>query len=58
MARRPAPAYWKPRTPTRVMRERAWANRSLARERMLKERPGGPSALARLRARVRRAFCP
>ena len=50
------PVYWKPRIPTRVMRERAWAERSLARERMLKaevRRQGG--WLARLRGRLRRA---
>jgi hypothetical protein len=49
------PVYWKPRYPTRVMRERAWANRSLARERAL----AGPAArrrtlLGRLAARLRR----
>ncbi len=30
------PVYWKPRYPTRSMRERAWAKRSLAREQALR----------------------
>jgi hypothetical protein len=30
------PVYWRPRFPTRVVRERAWAERSLARERALR----------------------
>ena len=46
------PVYWKPRYPTRVMRERALAKRSLERERAL-AKLRGPSLLARLRARLR-----
>lgn len=53
MARRVAPVYWKPRTPTRVMRERAWARKALEREQALKSRPGRRSLLTRLRARLR-----
>jgi hypothetical protein len=50
------PVYWKPRIPTRVMRERAWAERSLARERMLQaEARRRGTWLTRLRARLRRA---
>jgi hypothetical protein len=48
------PVYWKPRVPTRVMRERAWANRSLARERALAAAAPSESLLSRLRARLRR----
>lgn len=48
------PVYWKPRYPTRVVRERAWANRSLARERSLRAAPGAGTLLARLRGRLRR----
>jgi hypothetical protein len=49
------PVYWKPRHPTRVMRERAWAERSLARERALRAASGGRgSLLARLRRALRR----
>jgi len=49
------PVYWKPRIPTRVMRERAWANRSLARERMLRNAAAPRRTfLARLRAALRR----
>jgi hypothetical protein len=48
------PVYWKPRYPTRVMRERAWASASLARERRLKaDADARPSLLARLRTRLR-----
>jgi hypothetical protein len=42
---RPRPVYWKPRYPTRVMRERAWAKGAL---------PRTPSLLARFRARLGR----
>jgi hypothetical protein len=36
------PVYWKPRYPTRAMRERAWAKRSTAREQALaRTRPSG-----------------
>jgi hypothetical protein len=45
--------YWKPKYATRSMRERAWAKRSLAREREL-EQHGGGSMLHRLRAWLRR----
>ncbi len=49
------PVYWKPRYPTRVMRERAWAERSLARERALRSGSAERgSLLARLRAALRR----
>jgi len=51
---RPRPVYWKPRYPTRSMRERAWTKRVAAREEALK-RAAGPSLLARLRARLRRS---
>jgi hypothetical protein len=46
------PLYWKPRYPTRSMRERAWAKRSLAREEALR-RQRGPSLVARVLARLR-----
>jgi hypothetical protein len=48
------PVYWKPRVPTRVMRERAWAARSLAREQALRAAAPRASLLARLQARLRR----
>jgi len=48
------PVYWKPRIPTRVMRERAWAARSLAREQALRTSAPQDSLLTRLRARLRR----
>ena len=49
----PKPIYWKPRYPTRVMRERAFAKRQLAREQALKAtRP--PSLLSRFRAWLKR----
>ncbi len=51
--RGPRPVYWKPSPSTRVMRERAFANRQLERERVLRA-TAGPSLLARLRARFRR----
>jgi hypothetical protein len=47
------PVYWKPRYPTRAMRERAWAKRSAAREQALR-RTRTPGALARIRAWLRR----
>jgi hypothetical protein len=48
------PVYWRPRYPTRVVRERAWAERSLARERMLRS-GSQPGLLQRaLRALLRR----
>jgi hypothetical protein len=47
------PVYWKPRYPTRSMRERAWAKRAKAREEALRHsRP--PSLLRRLLARLAR----
>jgi hypothetical protein len=49
----PRPVYWKPRYPTRVMRERAFAKRQRARDEALR-RPAGPSLLERLRKRLRR----
>jgi hypothetical protein len=52
LSRRP-PVYWKPRYPTRVMRERAFAKRSLERERQLAA-TRGPSLLAQLRAWIAR----
>jgi hypothetical protein len=49
----PKPVYWKPKYPTRVMRERAFAKRQAARdERLRAERP--PSFATRLRAWLHR----
>ncbi len=45
------PVYWKPRYPTRVMRERAFARQSLERERIVRA-TAAPSLLARLRTRL------
>jgi hypothetical protein len=48
----PKPGYWKPKYPTRVMRERAFAKQQIAREEQLRSgRP--PSVLARFRAWLR-----
>ena len=47
------PVYWKPKYPTRVMRERAFAKRQRARDEALR-REAGPSLLERLRNRLRR----
>jgi hypothetical protein len=44
-----SPVYWKPRYPTRSMRERAWAKRSAAREQALR-RSRPPSLRQRFRA--------
>jgi len=44
----PRPVYWKPRYPTRVMRERAFAKRQRARDEALRHATG-PSILERLR---------
>jgi hypothetical protein len=44
---------WKPKYATRKMRERAWAKKSLERERAL-AKLRGPSFLERLRRRLRR----
>jgi hypothetical protein len=48
------PVYWKPRYATRSMRERAFAKRSLARERALAQEPRKPSFWARFRRSLRR----
>jgi hypothetical protein len=48
------PVYWKPRYPTRVMRERAFAKRQAAREQSLRA-AAGPSILSRVLARLRRS---
>jgi len=56
----PRPVYWKPRYPTRVMRERAFAKRQRAqdeRQRAQDEalaRERGPSLVERLRTMLRR----
>ena len=47
------PVYWKPKYPTRSMRERAFVKRQLAREEALKRLPREP-LLARLRRGLRR----
>jgi hypothetical protein len=49
----PRPVYWKPRYPTRVMRERAFAKRQRARDEALRA-SAPPSLLSRLRAWIRR----
>jgi len=46
-----SPVYWKPRYPTRSMRERAWARRSAAREREL-ARLRRPSLVGRVLRRL------
>jgi hypothetical protein len=46
---RQRPTIWKPRSPTRTMRERAWANADLARERAVRGVPRTGKLLARLR---------
>jgi hypothetical protein len=46
------PLYWKPKYPTRVMRERAWARQSLERERAFATTR--PSLVSRLRGWLRR----
>ncbi|MGA9762222.1 MAG: hypothetical protein WBQ14_07355 [Gaiellaceae bacterium] len=51
---RPRPLIWKPKYATRRMRERAWAKKSLERERTL-AKLRGPSLLERLRRRLRRS---
>jgi hypothetical protein len=49
----PKPVYWKPKYPTRVMRERAFAKQQAARDEQLRaQRP--PSLLTRFRAWLRR----
>ncbi|HXY85675.1 MAG TPA: hypothetical protein VEH52_09335 [Gaiellaceae bacterium] len=47
------PVYWKPKYPTRSMRERAWTKREQEREEALK-RSRGPSLLDRIRAKLSR----
>jgi hypothetical protein len=49
-----APVYWKPRYPTRRMRERAFAKQELARERAIKRSPRQPPWLDRFRDWLRR----
>jgi len=49
----PRPLIWKPKYATRGMRERAWAKKSLERERAL-ARTRGPSLFGRLRRYLRR----
>ena len=50
----PKPLIWKPRYATRVMRERAYAQVDLERERTARaSEPTRPSLLARLLARFR-----
>jgi len=49
----PKPVYWKPKYPTRVMRERAFAKQQAAREERLRAERS-PSLLTRLRAWLRR----
>jgi hypothetical protein len=49
----PKPVYWKPKYPTRVMRERAFAKQQAAREEQLRaERPS--SLMGRVRDWLRR----
>ena len=48
----PRPVYWKPKYPTRVMRERAFAKQQLAREEELRRAPS-TSLLSRFRAWLR-----
>jgi hypothetical protein len=48
------PVYWKPKYATRRMRERAFTNVQLERERQLRAAaPGRPSFFSRLLARFR-----
>jgi hypothetical protein len=49
---RQRPLIWKPRYPTRSMRERAWAKADLERERSLR----GVARRGRLLARLRQLF--
>jgi hypothetical protein len=49
----PRPVYWKPKYPTRVMRERAFAKRQLARDEALKA-SAPPSIISRFRAWLQR----
>lgn len=47
------PVYWKPRYATRRMRERAYVQADLERERLVREAPARPTFLSRLLARFR-----
>ena len=49
-----SPVYWKPKYPTRSMRERAYAKRDLAREAAAKSQPAGKSLIARILDWLRR----
>ncbi len=49
----PRPVIWKPRYPTRVMRERVFANADLARERAAAQGKPRRPLLARLRGLIR-----
>ncbi len=53
MRSRGRPVIWKPRYPTRVMRERAWAKADAAREQTAGTPTRGDSLLARLARRFR-----
>jgi hypothetical protein len=50
---KPRPVIWKPRYPTRVMRERAFADADLARERAAAQGATRRPLLARLRGLFR-----
>jgi hypothetical protein len=50
----PKPVYWKPRYPTRRMRERAFIRQQVEREQHLERMPPGPGPWARLRSWLRR----
>jgi hypothetical protein len=52
-SKKPRPVIWKPRYPTRVMRERAWADADLARERAAGAAARRPRLLVRLLSRFR-----
>jgi hypothetical protein len=53
MTQKPRPVIWKPRYPTRVMRERAFADADLARERAAGKGAPRLRLLARLKGRFR-----
>jgi hypothetical protein len=46
----PKPVYWKPRYPTRRMRERAFIKQQIERERQLGRAPREPGLWARFRS--------
>lgn len=50
----PRPVIWKPRYATRRMRERAWANADLERERAARASQGERSLFRQLLSAVRR----